>query len=195
MVAQLLPVVEELLAEGETFTSISVERLITGAGISRSTFYVYFEDKGALLLALAEDVVAQLVGAAEQWWQLPPDAGELDVEQVLRGLIDVYRRHSMVWDSLVDASSYDPKVRTAFGEVVGTAVAGLAKHIRDGQKAGSVREQIDPKRTAQWLTWMTERGLYQLTPDASPTELDRLCRAQTDIVWQTLYAGSPSRPG
>jgi hypothetical protein len=37
---------------------------------------------------------------------------------------------------------------------------------------------------------MTERGLYQLTRDASTAELDKLSGAATEIVWQTLYAGT-----
>ncbi|HYF27871.1 MAG TPA: TetR/AcrR family transcriptional regulator [Baekduia sp.] len=193
VVADMLAAVEALLEEGETFTSLSVERLITQAGMARSTFYVYFEDKGSLLLALAEDVVAQLVEAAGAWWSLPSDLEEPDVEKALRGIIDVYQRHSTVWSSLVDAATYDPKVRDAFDAVVGNAAAGLTKHIRAGQKAGYIRAEVDPKRTALWLTWMTERGLYQLTPKASPSEIDKLCAAQTEIVWRTLYADAPSR--
>jgi len=46
---RLLEVVQQLLDEGESFTEMSVERLVSEAGISRSTFYVYFEDKGDLL--------------------------------------------------------------------------------------------------------------------------------------------------
>src|ERR1700682_3011785 len=37
--ARLLGVVEELLDEGESFTELSVERLVQAAGMSRSTFY------------------------------------------------------------------------------------------------------------------------------------------------------------
>jgi len=193
IVAQMLGVTEALLSEGETFTELSVERLIGAAGISRSTFYVYFEDKGTLLVALAENVVQQLVGTAQGWWELPDTATRDDVEQALRGIVDVFFSHALIWSALVDASSYDGKVRESFREVVDGAAAGLAKHIKDGQKTGSVRPGLDPKRTAEWLTWMTERGLYQLVADASPAEVTKLCRAQTDIVWSTLYEGTKHR--
>ncbi|MCW3012495.1 MAG: TetR family transcriptional regulator [Solirubrobacterales bacterium] len=193
IVKQMLGVVEELLSEGESFTELSVERLIGSAGISRSTFYVYFEDKGTLLLALAEDVVQQLVGSAQAWWELPPTATKADVEAALRGTADVFREHAAIWSSLVDASSYDQKVRASFRAVVDNAAAGLAKHIKDGQKSGSVVAGLDPKRTAEWLTWMTERGLYQLLAEATDAETTKSVRAQADIVWNTLYAGAPSR--
>jgi hypothetical protein len=37
---------EKLLAEGESFTGLTVERLASVAGVSRSMFYVCFEDNG-----------------------------------------------------------------------------------------------------------------------------------------------------
>jgi len=193
VVARLLEVVEELLESGESYTDISVERLITAAQISRSTFYVYFEDKGVLLLALAEDVVAKLVETANTWWDLPPDATQADVEKALREIMDVYRAHSSMWGALVDASAYDPNVRESFHGVVELASSQLAKHIRDGQKGGYVRAGLDPKRTAEWLTWMTERGHHQLAAPASGAEVAKLAKAQTAIVWHTLYEGTPSR--
>src|SRR5260370_1065926 len=53
---RLLVAVESLLAEGESFTEVSVERLVTEARISRSTFSVYFQDKGHLPGALTARV-------------------------------------------------------------------------------------------------------------------------------------------
>lgn len=193
LVAAMHPAVEHLLAEGESFTEASVERLVALAGISRSTFYVYFEDKGTLLLALAEDVMGQITGAARVWWDLPPDAGRDDLRDALRGIIDVYREHTAVWSAIVDASSYDPNVREAYRALVGASAKEVARHITAGQKAGSVRPELDAKRTATWLTWMTERGLYQELPQATKAEIGRICEAQTTIVWNTLYAGAPTR--
>lgn len=193
IVARMLDVVEELLVDGRTYTELSVEQLIKSAGIARSTFYVYFEDKGALLLALAEDVSSQIFEAGQAWWTLSPDADEGDLERALRGLTDVYVAHARIWDSLVDAASYDPNVRKRYRELVGSGITEIAKHIRDGQKKGYVREGLDPVRTAGWLGWMCERGLYQLMPEASKAEITRLSKAQTAIIWQTLYAGSKSR--
>ena len=60
---RLLEVVEDLLDKGESYTELSVERLVSEAGISRSTFYVYFEDKGDLLRGWFEDIEAELAEA------------------------------------------------------------------------------------------------------------------------------------
>ena len=68
MRAKMLAAVETLLEEGETFTELSVERIVAEANISRSTFYVYFEDKGHLLRALTEDLLELMVAAGREWW-------------------------------------------------------------------------------------------------------------------------------
>jgi len=60
----LLDAVEQLLEEGESFTELSVERLVSRAQISRSTFYVYFEDKGDLLSAWLTEIISELTAAA-----------------------------------------------------------------------------------------------------------------------------------
>ena len=69
--AKLLAAVENLLESGESFTEISVERLVKEADISRSTFYVHYNDKGHLLERLTEDVIADFLEAASGWWDLP----------------------------------------------------------------------------------------------------------------------------
>src|SRR5882724_12410734 len=68
--ARLLAAVESLLAEGESFTELSVERLVSLAGVSRSTFYVYFEDKGELIRAWLTEIISELDVAAQEWWSL-----------------------------------------------------------------------------------------------------------------------------
>lgn len=187
--ARLLGAVEKLLGEGESYTEISVERLVGEAGISRSTFYVYFEDKGHLLQKLTEDVITDFMDAASKWWNLPPGATRQDVAAGLRALVDAYRPHGILMGAVVDASSYDEGVRQAFGQMLQRSIAEVARHIREGQKAGSIRPELDPEAVAAWLTWMTERGLFQLVRSADDGQIDTLADAQATIIWHTLYEG------
>ena len=82
---RLFAAAERLLDEGTSFASISVEQLITGAEIARSTFYVYFEDKGALVLELADRVTRQVGEAASAWFKLQPGATRDDLRSRARG--------------------------------------------------------------------------------------------------------------
>src|SRR5947209_20107000 len=68
MERRLLDATERLMRDGASFTELSVDRLSTEAGISRASFYIYFEDKGHLLRCLAVQVFGDLVAGAERWW-------------------------------------------------------------------------------------------------------------------------------
>jgi AcrR family transcriptional regulator len=179
---------EELMASGESYTELSVERIVREAGISRATFYVYFEDKGDLLRALAEDFIDRILEAASTWWELPADATKADLRDAMRAIFEAYVPHKVVMAAVVEVASYDTALRELFGELLQRTIAGVASHIELGQSEGYVERGLDPERTAAWLTWMAERGLYQLVAPASGAAVDRLLDAITDITWNTLYA-------
>ena len=54
--AAVLTAMEELLGEGTPYAALSVERIATRAGISRTAFYFYFADKRELLMRLAAEL-------------------------------------------------------------------------------------------------------------------------------------------
>ncbi|MDX8153749.1 TetR/AcrR family transcriptional regulator [Patulibacter brassicae] len=190
---KLLAVIERLLEEGESFTEISVERMVSEAGVSRSTFYVYFEDKGDLLTAWFEEIRAELTEAAKEWWTLDASATRDDVQRVLDNIVRTYQPHTVLMAATYDAAAYDANVRELVTAMMRNNVAGLRRHIVAGQKGGFVAEGLIPTQTSGWLTWMAERGFHQLVRRASPAELEKLIEAYTDIVWNTLYA--PARQG
>jgi len=66
--ADVLQATETLLEEGASFASLSIERIATRAGISRTAFYFYFADKRELLMRLAADVAEQFYREAGTWW-------------------------------------------------------------------------------------------------------------------------------
>jgi TetR/AcrR family transcriptional regulator, ethionamide resistance regulator len=181
---------EELMSREESYTELSVERIVKEAGISRATFYVYFEDKGDLLRALAEDFIERLLVAASSWWQLPAEATKADLRTAMRAIFDAYIPHKVVMAAVVEVASYDAGLRTLFGDLLERTIGKVAEHIETGQKDGFVVADLDPQRTAAWLTWMAERGLYQLVAPATPAASERLLDALTDITWNTLYAGA-----
>ena len=66
--ADVLQATEALLGEGASYASLSIERIATRAGISRTAFYFYFADKRELLMRLAADVAEQFYSEAGTWW-------------------------------------------------------------------------------------------------------------------------------
>lgn len=178
------------MGQGESYTVLSVERIVREAGISRATFYVYFEDKSDLLRALAEDFMDRIIVAASDWWTLTADADKDDLRAAMRAIFDAYLPHKVVMAGVVEVASYDAGLQVLFGALLERTIADVARHIEQGQAGGYVTPGIDARRTAAWLTWMAERGLYQLVAPAPQETVERLLDSITDITWNTLYAGA-----
>src|SRR5260370_30224798 len=107
---QLLAATDRLMAAGATFTELSVDRLATEAGISRATFYVYFEDKGQLLRELARQVFGELSDGAHQWWDTADRHDPEDARRSMASIIATYRRHQTLVAAVIETAAYDPDV-------------------------------------------------------------------------------------
>ena len=191
---RLLAAVERLLETGESYTELSVERLTSEAGISRSTFYVYFADKGDLLRSWFEHLNEELQDPAARWWQLDGDSTKDDLRAAISQILNTYRPHTKLMATVYDAASYDPDIRQEVETTMSRNVAALRKHIKEGQREGWIAPDLRPAETAEWLMWMAERGQHRLIARADgDDEVERLIDAYTDIVWHTLYAYAPSR--
>lgn len=189
----LLEGTERLLSEGASFTELSVERLVAEAGISRSTFYVYFTDKGHLIRELTEDVMGQLYDAGAIWWDRGADATREDIRRSMGAVVDVYRRHDSLMAAVVDTAVYDPEVRTVFGALMERYVTVLSGVIDQGQERGFIATDVPARETAEALSWMAERSCYQVARGADRDRQDRLADALTAVVWNTLYSGGPAQ--
>lgn len=182
---------ERLLGDGHRFTEVSVEQLARAAGISRSTFYVYFRDKGDLIGRLTARVADQLVDAFERWWRVAADASIEDLREAVGAVLAVYEVHQAVLAALVETATYDP-VAT---EVFSNTMAEFSRTTRSaiGAIRGAGRAHPDlPDELPEVLTYMVERSVYLLARGAGDEQRERLADALTHVIWNTIYASAPS---
>jgi len=180
--ARLQGAVERLLATGTTYAEIGIDALVEEAGMAKSTFYVYFEDKDELLRTLATEVIAAMVAIEGAWWDVPPGAGKDALHDAVTTMVDEYRRHGPLLAAITEAAIYDRRMSEQFTAAVGGAATAGAERLR----AAGVG---DPERVAFWLTWMLERGLYVLLMPATPRTRRRRLDAFTEILWSVLHGG------
>ena len=184
-----IPVVEELAEAGTAYVDLSVERIIKAGGVSRSAFYNYFDDKVDLLVAMAEGVIRDLIDTGAAWWELPPEGTKSDLRTALRAPLDNYQARHMILGAIVEVATYDERVRAQQRSLTEPVMAALAIHIQQAQANGTADPELDAERTAKWVVWMVERGLYQLVTPADPEEAELLLDAITDVIWRVFYAG------
>ena len=188
---QLLDATERLMAGGASFTELSVDRLATEAGISRASFYIYFEDKGDLLRRLAGQVFAFLADAGERWWGVAERRDPADAATAISGIVAGYRRHQPLLVALSEMAGYDPQVGAAYHEILTAISARFAAVIEAGQEAGSIRAGLSAATTASALTWMVERACQQNLPGRPQSYDAELADTLTQIVWGALYLEAP----
>ena len=184
---RLLDATERLMRDAASFTELSVDRLSTEAGISRASFYIYFEDKGHLLRRIAGQVFTDLAKAAERWWSVAWRHDLDDVRAAMADIVASYRRHQPVLVALNEMAAYDPLVGTTYRNLLTAISERLTRVIEEGQADGSIRPELPAATTASALTWMVERTCQQNLP-TEPTAYDtELITTLTEIIWAALY--------
>jgi AcrR family transcriptional regulator len=99
---------------------ITIDRLAAGAGISRSTFYFYFDSKTAVLEALLDEIVEEMEAASRRWLD-----GSGDDPEALHTALEVSAR---LW------REHGPLLRQAL-LAEDQEFAGFREHIVNGYAA------------------------------------------------------------
>lgn len=188
---RLLTTASQMLEEGRSFTEITVEELITAADVARSTFYAHFEDKGVLLLGMIEHITSEFEIAASRWYHLPVDATRQDLRDALAILMDAYVQHRPRLAAVMEAATYDPRVRLEYEQAMDRRIAQLHHCLLTQQRAGGLRSDVDVATVTPWLGWMVERGLFQLLA-SRPSTFDKQLDGMTAVLWNVLYDGARS---
>jgi AcrR family transcriptional regulator len=175
-----------LMADGTPFREISVERLVSTAGVARSTFYLAFEDKAGMLRVLGAHTLARLYEGPRSWIRKGAGATTADITQGMRRLLDTYLEDEVVMRAVAEASVYDRSVREAYVGGVDDYARALARMIRAGRREGRMRD-VEPAETAEALAWMTEATVRRIAPGSSPARLDAAAEAMADIIARTLF--------
>ena len=181
----VLRATEELLAEGNSYSDLNVERIARGAGISRTAFYFYFSDKRELLMRLSEDVTNDLYEQADIWWSGDGDPADL-IREALTRVAGLYWEHAPLLRAIVEVSTYDEEVAGFWRGLVARFADATERRILDEQAAGNAPD-MPAKAVAFSLTWMAERVLYQQLVQEQPHAPDELVDSLVGIYVRSVY--------
>lgn len=186
--AAVLRAMEELLAEGAAYATLSIERIARRAGISRTAFYFYFADKRELLMRLASELADELYREADAWWSGAGDGSE-QLTAALRKVAALYRVHGSLVCAIVELSTYDEVVGPFWRALVGRFADASAARIAAELEAGraSAAAGAAPDATAFALVWMTERTLHQMLAQPGSVDDEELVEALGRIWIATVY--------
>ncbi|MDQ1034690.1 AcrR family transcriptional regulator [Streptomyces sp. V3I8] len=188
----LLSAAETLLAE-RPFTDISVGELATRAGISRPTFYFYFDTKHSLLAALLERVMHDKLEIALRGFStLERDPTP---QQTFAGnyteILALWREHAAVILAASDAMASDAELRAVYTDLLDLFVRPATTWIERERASGRAPAGVDAVTLATTLVWMSERNLYAALLGMEPRVADEQRVAALAEVWIRSVFGSP----
>lgn len=139
---------------------LSVDAIMEPTGLTRTAFYRYFDDLGALVQSLLAESTRPLLRASAA---LAAAAGEADEAAFRSRLVDlaaVFEQHGVVLDAAVAAGHYDETLE----QLVEDMREGFVTVIAAGLAARAVATGLDvpaPLETARALNAMNETYLLR----------------------------------
>ena len=168
----------------------AISDVIARAGVARGTFYLYFDSKEQVFLAIVENfhrrVTAALTATGE-----PPDPGDAGPQALLEAS---FRRWLALFAAnrdaaaviLREASSIDPRFERGFTELRRAAVDFFAARYRRFQEIGLVRASIRPVLMAHLLIGMFDELLNAFVLTDPDADLDSLAAQLADFEWNGI---------
>lgn len=161
---------------------MQVSEVASRAGVSRSAFYFYFDDK-------AEGAVQ----AFEQFVSIRPmtlvpevDDPRARVETMMRNLVEDWRPHQHLFKAALQARHTSQAVRDRTEESRSTYTGVVANWIRQEQAKGRSNPGADPEALAVALNDMSERMIERMTLGHAG-DADALVAAVTEVWVRTIY--------
>lgn len=182
---RVLEATERLLEAGGSYIDLKVEAIAAEAGLSRSGFYDYFDDKQALLVRLLESLSTPLLArvAADR---AEVASGPEELRGSLARAVAYADAHRGVVRAVLEAATYDPEIAAAWRELTDRFVAAAAARTREQQADGAALD-LPAEQVAVTLVAMVTETLRRLTDGSLSLTPDEAVDAMT-LVWvRTVY--------
>ncbi len=177
-----------LREEGES--ALSLRRLASNLGVSRTAPYNHFKNKDALLSAVAEEGFSRF---DESMRAVRRKHRNSSGNELFRALVQAYVKFALnnqeYYDLMYGSKSWREGSTT---ESLATAARQtLRKDIERLQRAqdeGLISKDVDVAEFVR-IYWGTLHGISRLTLDgvySDPTSLKKFCNAAADMLWRQL---------
>ncbi len=154
----------------------SLDEICAAAGYTRGAFYVHFKDREDLIAAVVAETnqqrVETLIARGEE---------ALDLERTIKGFAEAVRTGTFPGVGAVQLHQFlaavarSPRVKAEQQRTVIAAKTKLALAVREGQAAGSVRDDVKPEAVAETLLALVG-GVEMMLAFGTPPDLAGVAR-------------------
>ena len=142
--------------------AINIAEISKQAGVTRSAFYFYFENKGAAVAALMERMVDETFAVNDAFTSSSDPPGQR-INAMLDGLFGTCERHRHMFRAMLDAWGSSASVRDIWDNARESFVESVAEMIRTDRAAGVAPDGVDAEVMASVLLEFNDRLLERLT--------------------------------
>ena len=184
----ILAATSALLAD-RSFGDLAVSDILSAAGVSRGSFYFYFDSKQAVLIELVQRAVSQGHAAAEPWLANPADPVAALRAGITAGA-ELWQASAPVLRAIVENWRTDPRLTALWLEQMQTFTDATIAQITADPRAQENLAGQDIAAVASALTWLGER-LYYLAATSTPpfdnqdTLVDTLLHIWTTALYKS----------
>jgi AcrR family transcriptional regulator len=182
--AALLEAIDELLVDN-TLDEINVADISRRAGVTRSGFYFYFENKAAAVGALLDDLYADAEGGTDLLVAAEGDP-ESRIGKVIESLFDAVDRKPHAYRAMLAARATSSTVREVWDSGRAVFAGQVAGMIREERRARRAPAGADADALATVLLELNDRALEAYALGAEPPRAQRI-EALTSIWLRSIY--------
>lgn len=184
---RIIEAAEEVFA-GKGYDRATVAEIISLAGIGHGTFWLYFRNKDDLLRYMLQDMIGEF--ESFEWFredeQDGPSVRSLEeVENIIRGVMEIFARYSNIHPLIVRASLDSEDFRQALEEFNKPFVRIVERKLREHLENGWCRD-LDPEVTAQIIVTMLEYANLQWQNKGLLADRDDLIHNLSVIIYHTF---------
>ncbi len=175
------------LLVGRQFGELAVSDILAAAGVSRGSFYFYFDSKQDVLAELVRRAVARGHAAAAPWLAGPADPAAALRTGITAGA-QLWQESAPVLRAIVENWRTDPRLEALWTEQMQTFTDATVAQINADPRARQRLAGQDIPAMAAALTWLGER-LYYLAATGTPPfdDQDTLVSTLLHIWTSALY--------
>jgi AcrR family transcriptional regulator len=181
---QITDAAQRFLRE-RSFRELSVDALMATTGHTRTVFYRHFDDIPSLVLAMIDEIGAEVVELAEQWAESEVVSAE-EARRRLSLFVDFYVRNGPLVHAVAEAAHHDAEVERAYGGMVEGFIElttrTVQRRVDDGEIAG-----LDAPEVSRALVRMLNAYLDDALGREGHTDPERVLDAIATIWTRTLF--------
>lgn len=179
------------------YRAASISDIIDRARVARGTFYLYFNSKEGIFLAIVEDFhdrLKRMLDEPEAPVRLAEHHGQAMLQRTFRRWLEFFAAHR---DSaaviLKEATAIDPRFEAGAARLRELALDHFAGRFRRFQALGLVNRSASPELVAHLQMAMIEELVSAFVLPGSPIAIDDLAGQLAALEWNGIRPDSRLR--